>query len=129
MKIISGVLIADEGRILCGVRANKDAPHFGYLAAPWGRAEDGEDPYETAVREAREGLDGQKIAITRISACAPAGNGYVLYLFSAAPCGEIDLGRHGPKFSALEWLTPQQIRSRGKVVLALLEILDTLGLE
>ncbi|MDP2933441.1 MAG: NUDIX domain-containing protein [bacterium] len=130
MKILAGVLIEDDqGRILCGVRNKHEAPFYGYLATPWGRAEVGEDPYCTADREGHEELAGQNFMMTRVSACAPTGDGYTLYLFLAKPDGTIDLTRHSPEFSRLEWLTVDRIRSRGLVVPALLEILDTFNIQ
>lgn len=92
------------------------------------RAEDGEDPYSAAKRTVVEELAGQEFITSRISVCAPAGDGHVLYLFLAnlKPQGEINLHRHSPELARLEWLSIERIRARSTVVPAFLEILSTL---
>lgn len=127
MKVLAGVLVMDHaGHILCGVRNIPHKPYFGYLSVPWGRAEEGEDPMETAQREGEEELDKQPFLLKPVSACAATGDGYRLYLYQAEPTGEgIDLNRHSAELAEMEWLTCEQIRCRGMVVPCFLEILNT----
>lgn len=103
MKILAGVICRNfYGQILVANRNVPGKPYYEYLSVPWGRGEEGEDPYQTAEREWYEEMREQTVAIHANSACAATGDGYRLYLFDGY-AERLDMSRHSDEITHPRW--------------------------
>ncbi|TVL93941.1 (deoxy)nucleoside triphosphate pyrophosphohydrolase [Streptomyces sp. SAJ15] len=106
VRVVVGGAVFDRGRLLA---ARRSAPPelAGRWELPGGKAEPGETPEETLVRELREELGIEVEPLERLTGEWPLKPGYVLHVWTA----RLSAGEPRPlqDHDEVRWLTPERI--------------------
>ncbi|WFB07610.1 (deoxy)nucleoside triphosphate pyrophosphohydrolase [Streptomyces sp. LX-29] len=106
VRVVVGGAVFDRGRLLA---ARRSAPPelAGRWELPGGKAEPGETPEETLVRELREELGIEVEPLERLAGEWPLKPGYVLHVWTA----RLSAGEPRPlqDHDEVRWLTPERI--------------------
>lgn len=116
---VAGVVVREDGRVLAAKRADN-----GRWEAPGGVLELDESPEDGAAREVWEET-GIRVAVDRLTGVYKnMVKGVVALVFLCRPVGGAE--QTSSETTALEWLTPDEVRKRMPEVYAV-RVLDALG--